>query len=69
VIARLQRASDALDRLVIGVCIACFLVMLSISFAGFFYQLITGAALSWTYSASTSPWRSCCASSRRASCS
>jgi TRAP-type C4-dicarboxylate transport system permease small subunit len=24
--------------------------MLAISFAGFFYQLITGAALSWTYS-------------------
>ncbi|HEX6141468.1 MAG TPA: TRAP transporter small permease, partial [Geminicoccaceae bacterium] len=26
------------------------LLMLSISFAGFFYQLVTGAALSWTYS-------------------
>jgi TRAP-type C4-dicarboxylate transport system permease small subunit len=45
-----RAASDQLNRVVIGVCIACFLAMLAISFAGFFYQLITGAALSWTYS-------------------
>ena len=49
-IARLQALSAALDRAVIGICIACFLIMLAISFVGFFYQLITGAALSWTYS-------------------
>lgn len=47
---RWRAASDQLNRVVIGVCIACFLVMLAISFVGFFYQLVTGAALSWTYS-------------------
>lgn len=31
-------------------CILCVLAMLSISFAGFFYMLLTGDALSWTYS-------------------
>jgi len=49
-IGRLQALSAALDRAVIGACIACFLIMLAISFVGFFYQVITGAALSWTYS-------------------
>jgi TRAP-type C4-dicarboxylate transport system permease small subunit len=49
-IARLQAFSAALDRAVIGICIGCLLIMLAISFAGFLYQLITGAALSWTYS-------------------
>jgi TRAP-type C4-dicarboxylate transport system permease small subunit len=49
-LVRLRAFSDALNRLVIGFCIACFLAMLAISFAGFFYQLVTGAALSWTYS-------------------
>ena len=49
-IARLQAFSAALDRAVIGICIGCFLIMLAISFVGFFYQVITGAALSWTYS-------------------
>jgi TRAP-type C4-dicarboxylate transport system permease small subunit len=48
--ARLQGVSAALDRAVIAICIACFLIMLGISFVGFFYQVITGAALSWTYS-------------------
>jgi TRAP-type C4-dicarboxylate transport system permease small subunit len=47
---RLRAFSDALNRQVIRYCIACLLVMLAISFAGFLYQLITGAALSWTYS-------------------
>jgi len=47
---RLRAFSDALDRQVTRFCIACLLIMLAISFAGFFYQLITGAALSWTYS-------------------
>lgn len=49
-IARLRDVSDQLNRIVIGVCIACVLLMLAISFAGFLYQLVTGAALSWTYS-------------------
>jgi TRAP-type C4-dicarboxylate transport system permease small subunit len=49
-LSRWRAASDQLNRVVIGVCIACFLAMLAISFAGFFYQLVTGAALSWTYS-------------------
>jgi TRAP-type C4-dicarboxylate transport system permease small subunit len=49
-IGRLQALSAALDRAVIAACIACFLIMLAISFVGFFYQVITGAALSWTYS-------------------
>ena len=49
-LARLREISDRLNHLVVWVCIACLLVMLSISFIGFFYQLITGAALSWTYS-------------------
>ena len=47
---RLRVFSDHLNQVVTWVCIACLLLMLSISFAGFFYQLVTGAALSWTYS-------------------
>jgi len=47
---RLRAFSDGLDRLVTRFCIGCLLIMLAISFGGFFYQLITGAALSWTYS-------------------
>ena len=46
----LQAASDRLNRAVIWLCVACIVVMLSISFIGFFYMMITGAALSWTYS-------------------
>jgi TRAP-type C4-dicarboxylate transport system permease small subunit len=46
----LRKASDRLDHLVVWVCVACLLGMLAISFAGFLYQLITGAALAWTYS-------------------
>jgi len=49
-LSRWRAASDQLNRVVIWVCIVCFLAMLAISFAGFFYQLVTGAALSWTYS-------------------
>jgi TRAP-type C4-dicarboxylate transport system permease small subunit len=49
-IARLRVLSAAVDRAVIAVCIGCFVIMLAISFIGFFYQVITGAALSWTYS-------------------
>lgn len=49
-ITRLQDFSDRLNRVVTWICVACLLVMLGISFVGFFYQLVTGAALSWTYS-------------------
>jgi TRAP-type C4-dicarboxylate transport system permease small subunit len=49
-LVRLRAFSDAVNRQVIRFCIACLLIMLAISFAGFFYQLVTGAALSWTYS-------------------
>ncbi|MGH6895943.1 MAG: TRAP transporter small permease [Geminicoccaceae bacterium] len=49
-IERLRALSDHVNRAVVAVCIVCFLIMLAISFAGFFYQVITGAALSWTYS-------------------
>ena len=49
-LVRLRAFSDALNRQVIWFCIACLLIMLGISFAGFLYQLLTGAALSWTYS-------------------
>ncbi len=47
---RLRAFSDALNRQVVRFCIACLLAMLAISFAGLSYQMITGAALSWTYS-------------------
>lgn len=47
---RLRALSDTLNRVVIVVCVACVLAMLAISFVGFFYMAITGAALSWTYS-------------------
>ena len=49
-LVRLRAFSDAVNRQVIRFCIACLLIMLAISFAGFLYQLVTGAALSWTYS-------------------
>ena len=50
ILQRLRALSDALNRGVIVVCIGCVLAMLAISFAGFFYMAMTGAALSWTYS-------------------
>lgn len=46
----LQALSDRLNSWVIGICIIFLLAMLAISFVGFLYQLLTGAALSWTYS-------------------
>ncbi len=45
-----RAASDRLNQIVIGVCIACFLAMLAISFVGLTYQFVTGDALPWTYS-------------------
>ena len=50
ILCRLRALSDALNRAVIIVCVGCVLAMLAISFAGFFYMAMTGAALSWTYS-------------------
>jgi TRAP-type C4-dicarboxylate transport system permease small subunit len=46
----LTRVSDVLNRVVVAVCVGCLLVMLGISFIGFFYTLVSGDALSWTYS-------------------
>jgi TRAP-type C4-dicarboxylate transport system permease small subunit len=48
--AALKILSDQVNRLTIAFCVACVLAMLSISFVGFFYMIVTGAALSWTYS-------------------
>lgn len=50
ILARLSQASDVVNRAAIVFCIACVLSMLSISFIGFFYMIVTGQALSWTYS-------------------
>jgi TRAP-type C4-dicarboxylate transport system permease small subunit len=54
----LRSISDHLNFGVIVVCAAALLTMLSISFAGAFYQAITGASLSWTYSLARQfiPW-------------
>jgi TRAP-type C4-dicarboxylate transport system permease small subunit len=49
-IARMRPLSTVMNRLAQYVCVACVLAMLSISFSGFFYMMITGEALSWTYS-------------------
>ncbi|MGE8943972.1 TRAP transporter small permease [Leptospira interrogans] len=45
-----ERISSGVDAVVTAFCVGCILVMLSISFIGFFYMVFTGAALSWTYS-------------------
>ncbi|WP_340108800.1 TRAP transporter small permease [Pikeienuella sp. HZG-20] len=47
---RRARLSVELNRAVEIFCVICVLVMLSISFVGFFYMIATGSALSWTYS-------------------
>lgn len=49
-LSRARAVSDSLNRGVVAVCIVFVLAMLSISFIGFFYMVVTGAALSWTYS-------------------
>lgn len=46
----LQRLSDGVNHLAILFCIGCVLAMLGISFSGFLYTVVTGGALSWTYS-------------------
>lgn len=46
----LKTFSDRINRMALLTCVVCVLAMLSISFIGFFYMLVTGDALSWTYS-------------------
>ncbi len=46
----LRTFSGSINRIALFCCVLCVLAMLSISFIGFFYMLVTGAALSWTYS-------------------
>lgn len=50
VLIALRQASYWVNQGATAVCIVCVLVMLGISFAGFLYTIITGGALSWTYS-------------------
>ncbi len=45
-----SRLSSGLNSAVTTVCVLFVLAMLSISFSGFFYMIVTGDALSWTYS-------------------
>jgi TRAP-type C4-dicarboxylate transport system permease small subunit len=45
-----REASRLVNRAAIVVCITCVVAMLAISFAGFTYTVLTGGALSWTYS-------------------
>lgn len=49
-LAPLRRLSDGVNQVAIVLCVACILAMLGISFTGFVYKLMTGSALSWTYS-------------------
>ena len=44
------RFSDILNSVVVVLCVGFLLVMLGISFTGFFYTLVSGDSLSWTYS-------------------
>jgi len=46
----LIRFSAGINRIALYCCVLCIVAMLSISFAGFFYMVVTGEALSWTYS-------------------
>ena len=48
--SRAQAVSSVVNRLALITCVGCVLSMLSISFVGFLYMVITGEALSWTYS-------------------
>lgn len=54
----LTRISDVLNHAVIAFCVGCVVAMLGISVIGAFYMVITGDALSWTYSLSRLfiPW-------------
>lgn len=50
--------SDVLNHVVTAFCVGCVVAMLGISVFGAFYMVITGDALSWTYSLSRLfiPW-------------
>ena len=48
--SRRATISTKLNQAVVAVCVACVIAMLGISFTGFFYMIVTGDALSWTYS-------------------
>lgn len=45
-----RQLSSIVNQAAIVVCVACVLAMLAISFIGFLYSIVTGGALSWTYS-------------------
>lgn len=45
-----RQLSAIVNQAAIVVCVACVLAMLAISFIGFVYTIVTGGALSWTYS-------------------
>lgn len=45
-----RAVSATVNRAALFCCVLCVLAMLTISFVGFFYMLVTGDALSWTYS-------------------
>ena len=49
-LATARAVSRVVNRIAIGLCIACVVAMLAISFTGFLYTVFTGGALSWTYS-------------------
>ena len=46
----LRTLSARVNAVALLCCVFCVLAMLSISFVGFFYMIVTGDALSWTYS-------------------
>lgn len=46
----LRTLSAKVNAVALLCCVFCVLSMLSISFVGFFYMIVTGDALSWTYS-------------------
>lgn len=46
----LERISDVVNFIVAAFCVGCLVAMLGISVTGAFYMVITGDALSWTYS-------------------
>lgn len=50
VVSLTKTISHATNKAALFACVVCVLAMLSISFTGFFYMIITGEALSWTYS-------------------
>ncbi|WP_136067813.1 TRAP transporter small permease [Modicisalibacter radicis] len=50
ILATARRLSDVVNTACTVLCVGCVLGMLAISFVGFLYTLVTGSALSWTYS-------------------